>query len=829
VDTVAGYRDCIADQLKAGKISRAKRDEALKRYDNLYDAHIARGMAPYDAALQAGQEAVLRATIEHREAVKRRIAHALAAFRVEQEIVANKTISPGRVAQAMVDHDPGVPVQSYAALRDVVRGQLTQVMRELIEKYQPRMAGIVHPRQGLDDLLDEIFALAGRGRDTGNAEAKALAKAWADTTDLGVDLWNLSGGTLLKRADWLVPQQQSRWRLARAGEKAWVDAHMRWLDWDAMRHSDGRPMPRAEADRRKLLNDIFATIKTDGANNLSTRSPGRGSLGNTFDESRFLIYRDADAWKEAHAQFGEGNLYQVMITHLEDRAHRIAMLKRFGPNPEMMRDIVKAAAMHVAGQRDAAVTGPMTRFATSQTESQLTHFEAMFDIASRHTKMSADSTPGHIMAGVRNILTSAYLGSASLAAIPGDLVTTAMTRYFDAMPMTGGIREYLRGMNPLDKEHQAIGLQAGFVNESALAMAYSATRFNGLNTYGPSWTRRVSDVVLRASLLTPHTQAARLATELEFLGLMTRDRGKAFSDLPYREVMERNGIDAADWDAFRAIPTWKPRDGVEFLRPSDIFAHVGDRQRAMLLHDKIMVAVINQSKMMVPDSTLFGAAVLRGSSKPGTLVGEIMNSFAMFKNFPITIAHLYGRRGMLEASGIGRASYAAAFIIAMTGAGAMAVQMREVAQGRDPVDMGKGAFWGQAMLTGGSMGIWGDFLFANLNRFGHGPAETIAGPVFTTGKEWLDLTLGNLLQLARGEETDFLPEAVRVARRALPGSSIWYARLAIQRLIFDQLQAQVDPRAYHRWRRDEVMRMRDKGQGYWWAPGDTAPRRAPLG
>ncbi|MGH8431778.1 MAG: hypothetical protein ACREUF_15385, partial [Solimonas sp.] len=713
--------------------------------------------------------------------------------------------------------------------RDVVRGQLHGIMRDLIERYSPKAAGIVHPTQGLDDLVQEMFALVGRGKATSNAEAKAFAKAVKDTQDMSIDLWNMAGGTLLRREDYAMPQHQSRWRMAKVGEQAWVDRHMTWLDWSAMRRTDGSPMPAGDAERRKILQDVYATMKTDGLVDINTRSPGRGSLGNTFDESRFLVFKDADAWKEMHAMFGEGSVYDVILTHWEDAAHRIAMLKRFGPNPEMMRDIVNATALKIAAQRDAKEKGSMKTFAVSKAEKELVHFNNMMDVASRRTKMASESTSGHVMAGVRNILTSAYLGSASLIAMPGDFMTGMLARYFDAMPMAGGIRWYLEQMTPFaGKEARAIGLQAGFVNESAVAMNYAAERFSGLQTFGPAWTRRVSDITLRLSLLSPHTQSARLATELEFLGLLTRDRGKKLSDLTYRSIFERAGVDAADWDAFRALPTWSPRAGAEFIRPGDVFAHISNKKQAVALYDKMMVMMIDQSKSMVLDASLHGQTVLRGNSRPGTLPGEILNSFALFKNFPVTMMHVLGRRGMLEQSAVGKLSYFSALIIGMTAAGAMGIQLREMAQGRDPRRMDTADFWSNAMLTGGGLGIAADIVFSGANRFGHGPAETIAGPVFTAAEEWQELTIGNLAQLWQGKETNALPEAIKVARRAMPGSSIWYARAALQRTIFDQLQREVDPRAYGQWQRDEARRMRDYNQGYWWSQGDMGPSRAPM-
>ena len=56
---------------------------------------------------------------------------------------------------------------------------------------------------------------------------------------------------------------------------------------------------------------------------------------------------------------------------------------------------------------------------------------------------------------------------------------------------------------------------------------------------------------------------------------------------------------------------------------------------------------------------------------------------------------------------------------------------------------------------------------------------------------------------------------------------LWYARLAMERLIFDEPEAAIDPNAAKSFRRIEQGARRDYGQKFWWRPGTPLPRRGP--
>ena len=53
------------------------------------------------------------------------------------------------------------------------------------------------------------------------------------------------------------------------------------------------------------------------------------------------------------------------------------------------------------------------------------------------------------------------------------------------------------------------------------------------------------------------------------------------------------------------------------------------------------------------------------------------------------------------------------------------------------------------------------------------------------------------------------------------------SRLAMRRVLLDELQKVADPDAYSAFRRKASKLKTQFKTGYWWAPGGTGPRRAP--
>ena len=98
---------------------------------------------------------------------------------------------------------------------------------------------------------------------------------------------------------------------------------------------------------------------------------------------------------------------------------------------------------------------------------------------------------------------------------------------------------------------------------------------------------------------------------------------------------------------------------------------------------------------------------------------------------------------------------------------------------------------------------------------------------FGTVDSWLlwNLTGGNVIQFAQDEPTNLGRESVAFARMNL--SMPFYLRLAYERVLLDELQKVADPEAYQAFRRKASKLKSQFKTGYWWAPGETGPRRAP--
>jgi hypothetical protein len=330
--------------------------------------------------------------------------------------------------------------------------------------------------------------------------------------------------------------------------------------------------------------------------------------------------------------------------------------------------------------------------------------------------------------------------------------------------------------------------------------------------------------------LSPWTQAGRWAFGMEFAGTLADHAGARLDQLPaaLKNALERHHISAADWDGMRSVAPFD-HDGAKFLRPDDIAEKDGK------LADKLLAMIQHETEFAVPSFSVRGEAHFLGKGRePGTFVGELVRSGLLFRSYGVTFATTHMMRTVrqlqLAQSPAAKARVLASFFdmfISTTLMGALALQLKQISSGRDPRPMENLPFLGSAILQGGGIGVFGDFLFTDLNAYGKGLPETVAGAPISFMRDALSLTAGNAFQLVSGEKTNFVPETERFVTNYLPGRSIWYSELILQRLLFDRIQLWSDPAAASRMRRLESKYRNDFGQDYWWRPGKLAPARAP--
>lgn len=814
--------DCLETAIGAGEMDAARGRDAQAVYAGLLRRYRA-SLGDEAAAAQAAADTRRIMGERLAETRRRRLLELATRQRILSDLDSYKggADAPGQAVAALIDRDDLAPYANVEGRRHALRGLYHAGIESILARAKRTIGGKSGDPEWLRKIVRELF-----GEDSGDAGAKAAADAWSRTAETARQNFNMAGGQVGKLEGWGLPQSHDSMAVRQAGRDAWVSFVRPLLDADRMkaRIADGvfsgiEPGPQGvldlDAELRDGLAAAYENIATDG---WASREPsgaiaGR-SLANRHADRRFLIFKDAESWLAYQDRFGT-DPFDAMMSHIDVMARDTALLQVLGPNPDATLRWLDQRTRKAAAERDAAEGG---RKWSERADRSMKLVDDMIGLYTGETTRPVGGAVARFFMGLRQGLQAVQLGSASLSAI-GDLNTQRIAASDAGLSQGRLIKRLLSQLNPASAEDRIVAVRAGLIAENWSQMAAAQQRYVG-ETVGPEWSRILSDAVMRVSFLSPWTQAGRWAFGMEFMGTLADHAGRAFAELPapLARTLERYGLDAAAWDKVRAAPLYDHK-GAKFLRPDD----VGDQALGLRLLEMIQA----ETEFAVPSTSLRGRATFLGDARPGTFGGELLRSTLMYKNFSITFWQNNLRRLWLRPGWVSRGAGAVNLAVGGMLMGALALELKQIAAGRDPRPMDTAGFWGAALMQGSGVGIFGDFLFSDLNRFGGGLPETLAGPVAGFGKDVVDLTAGNVAQVLAGKDANVGRDLTRFLRLYTPGSSLWYARLAFDRLVFDQLQYLADPKAAEDFRRKEQRWKTEFGQRFYWRPGQSLPERAP--
>ena len=814
------FRECIVNAEAEGTITGEQAKQARELFDDL-ETEYQGNMAGPAASLKAARDAFGSLERQALERKRRKLLQVQNWQKLKVNLEGYRNLRGerdiGRAAEALFDTDGLSKYSSVVQREAAVERSATRKLYNVLATFRRNLVGETRNKADLKNMIREVFE---RG-STGDASAREMAEAWAEASDYLRKRFNAAGGRIPKRKDWGLPQVHDTLAVRKATFQEWRDFIQPRLDSAKMIDEvTGLPFT---PDRMELaLHNVYETIRTDGMNKLIPGSVGQGkSVANRNLDHRFLVFKNADNWMQYQEKFGNSNSFDTMFAHIKVMAKDIAMMEVLGPNPKATVTFLKQTIQKEAGMKADEAAENAARKSSARLDS-------LYLAVTGANNAPIDGKFASTFAGLRQVLQSAQLGAAAISAIT-DVNFNRLARSFTGLPQANTLTQYLKLISPLGAEEKGkLAIRLGLIADGWSSLASGQMRYVG-DISGPEITRRVADFVMRASLLSPMTQAGRWAFGMEFLGALADNVGKTFDQLdePFRKTMERYNLSSDHWEIIRKTDLYE-HEGATFLRAEDIEARTDITPGlARDLGTRLMEMVETETNFAVPSTSLRGRTALTGDARPGTISGELVRSFAMYKNFGITLVNTHLMRGMQQQGGKAKGRYFADLIISTTLMGALAMQLKEMSKGRDPKPMTGPAFWGAALLQGGGLGIFGDFLFSDVNRFDRGLAETIAGPVVGFADDVRKLTIGNIIEAANGEDTNAASEMIQFAARYTPGASLWYTRLALERMVIDQAQMMTDPKAKSKMRRLENRYKKEQGQKYWWRPGKTAPDRAP--
>ncbi|HDY7413019.1 TPA: hypothetical protein RRF17_002886 [Klebsiella pneumoniae] len=699
------------------------------------------------------------------------------------------------------------------ATRDYALSQI----QEAFEAVDPRFFHLFEDEASVRDLVYEM-----RGQDTGNVRAKKGAKAWAGVTELLRQRFNDAGGDIGYLENWGIPQHHSMEKVGRVSQDKWISDVIGKLDRKYYIKDDGQLM--SDAELKTFLGEAYNTIATGGLNKLSdTGMRISGARSNRGNASRQIHFKDADSYLEYQREYGDRSLWEVMVGHLEGISKDIALVETYGPNPDhVFRSILdEVTAEQVTANPER--TGRIKRLANST--------ENLYNFIAGKTQPIANPHIARWSDNIRNWMVASRLGSALLASF-SDLGTMYMSAKVANIPMNRLFMNQLEAMNPANRTELARARRAGLAMESLLG---SVNRW-AMDNMGPSVSRWAATAVMRASGLTAWTDAHKRAYGVTMMGSLGEVVSRApdlrsLDDSDFR-ILKSKGITEQDFSVWKLAQQEDWGNGnTTMLTPESIMRipdaavmHLGLPERVRFeAMRRLLAAVSEEVDMAVITPGAREQLFTGGGLQRGTWKGELTRSVFLFKSFPISVVLRHWTRAMGMPSAGGRAAYIAAFLASTTMLGALSQQLNDLASGRNPREMtGKdaGKFWLGALLKGGGLGLYGDFLLSDHTRYGGGALASMLGPVAGLVDDVVKLAQGIPLNAVEGKPEQTGGDLVKLGKGLIPGANLWYAKAALDHMIFNQLQEYFSPGYL---RKMEQRSKKEFNQTYWWRPQDVTP------
>lgn len=820
---MANLHDCIQRAIDAKELDTTRGREIQNKFDQLVERY-SQAMPIHQAEATAAKH-LKEASRAQQLSRQHKVLSQLQTM-VRLKHLVESADDPAIALRNLIEHSEGSGFggEGIQALSAAIIKSVNAGLNDVLRATSRNLVGNSRNSVLLKDIIRELHL-----EDTGSEQAKVMAGAVRHQQKRMRQMFNAHGGDIGDLADFGVAHSHDAAQIRRVGFDQWAREILPKLDWHRMEDlqtgkpfasEGGRPEPDAA---QRFLKDVYDGITTMGWDDRDpSMSVGGRAMYNRNAEHRVLHFQDGSAWLEYNKSFGTSDPFSAMIGGLHGRAREIAQMRVLGPNPKLGLEYATQVA-----QKKAALARDEKLIARVDRGGKLA--KAMLAHVDGSANQAYHEGWARFFSNTRKVLTSIQLGSAVLSAAT-DIATIS-------------VASKISGLNPRNVLNRSVNLLANqATRETAARMGYVAdtladagstsARFTG-DVIAGEFAERLSGFTMRASGLSYWTDMNRLAFQMEFAGFLAENAPRSFDQIeaPLQQMFEARGITATDWDLLRDPDTqFRANNGANFISPFHWLEHQTTMPRAEAegLSMRLQMLIDEQLETAIPSSRIEGQALATMVATPGTIPGELVKSFATYKQFTFSLMLGQIRRFMSMPTPLTKAKYAADVSAGLLLMGAVSVQLKEIAKGNDPRPMTERKFWYGAMFQGGGLGIFGDFFASETSRAGGGLPETLAGPVAGLASDILRPVSSNISRASEGKSTFVGRDLANFARYNTPvGSSLWPTRVAYDRLVADQLQLFLDPKAEAQWRRQMRRKERDYGTTAWWEKGATTPHRAP--
>jgi len=650
---------------------------------------------------------------------------------------------------------------------------------------------------------------------TGNKEAAQIAKIIQKHMDEARQTVNRHGADIRKLDGYIAEQTHDMYKIRKVSMDQWIaDTYARL---DVAKTFQDIP----EKHHRKIMEYLYKTLASGEQYKIPTSDPVLTAFKHTFNigdqvsKSRYLHFKSPDAWLEYNKQYGYGNLRETLDAQLKGHGDAAGLMQMMGPNPREVLDRVRQRIGFAADEKLAAkITDNAKNF-----ENVLAEMDGTTRIPGNPTLAKW----GSIFRGQQSM---AKLGGSVLSALSDIPIAASELRYQGHGFLSRYNDSIIGGYNNIPRAHRKqFALKLGIYFDG---LSYDVgARYSGREDVR-GWMSRAQGLFFKRNLLQPWTDRMRANMGLAMSGRLGSVADKPFSALEpaLKNVLNLYNIGEADWKIMQQAVERHAESGHSFITPTGIEAlgdDIADAAKRQDLADRLRAYFTDRTEIAVVNPDARTNALLRQGTRTGTVEGEFLRIAAQFKSFPTGVMQkvlardIYGQghRTFFEAMQSGSAMLGLAeTIVVTTGFGYLSMTTKDLLKGREPRDPLDPSTMTAAMLQGGALGIYGDFVLGTENRFGQDPITTLMGPGVGTAGD----VLKTLIKIRDGDDPS--ANVVNLMKNNTPFINLFYTRMALDYLVFYRMQEYMNPGYLSRM---ESRVEEENKQNWWMRPSDHVP------
>lgn len=669
------------------------------------------------------------------------------------------------------------------------------------------------------EVADAMWRL-GKGQPTDGLMKESVKIAeiitkWQEAARLDA---NKAGAWIRKIPGYIARQSHDMMKLRNAGYAAWRDSIMPKLD----------PVTfEGVADKDAFLRNVYDGLSSGV--HLASEKPdwmkgfkGSQNVARRASQERVLHFLDGRSWFEYNREYGVGSVRESIYGGLEASARNTGLMRILGTNPENMVN-------YLADTISADLKGNEKALAAFNDARRSSIKNQMAEITGQ-TNIPGSSALARFGSTTRAVDSMLKLGGAMISSF-NDLASNALELRYQGKNFMSALTESIQGRlkrYSTDEQKEilsSLGVYADSMRDEILQ------RFSGDVTL-PGKVARLQRQFFRLNGLNWWTDASRNTTATMISHWLAGNAKSPHATLnaDLKRALDLHGIGESEWNIYRTMDmkgsegrTFMTPDGIESV-PDDVIAkYVSDKnvsvnERSIAnarseLGDKLRGYILDRVMVAMTEPTARTRAFMKQGTQPGTVQGEIVRFIGQYKSFTASFMQqalgreVFGRgytpaplgasrwgsvTNALFKSGKGEMVGLAQVALWMTFFGYLSMQTKLMLKGQTPRPADAKTFLAAA-AQGGGLGIFGDFLFGEANRFGNGPVTALAGPVAGSADQ-----LVTLFQKARSGDAkagDFF----RFTVDHTPFINLFWSRPILNYLFLNQLQESLSPGSLHRY------------------------------